>query len=147
MWKQDTIILNKTQELTQFLLGKSELLDLVDPARGLKGRHSQDLRERILALSIEEARALGIGRCTFHDLRQLAAGERPLIVCKGAADKLLGVGRRLEERLALQQSDGNTAIKVPFIECVCELRHCRPCYRLSYNVIHSWNMNIANLIT
>lgn len=45
--KGDTVILNKTQELTHFLLGKSDSIDFVRPDSGLGTSGSPKLRLRI----------------------------------------------------------------------------------------------------
>ena len=55
-WKWDTIVLNKTQELSRFLMGKSESLNFLEPAPMLEASHSRDPRERILALPIVQAK-------------------------------------------------------------------------------------------
>jgi len=79
-WKWDTVILNKTQELARFLLGKSGSLDFIEPAPGLVRSDSRELRKRILELSMKEARELGISKSTLHDLRKRARDERPFKV-------------------------------------------------------------------
>ena len=89
--KWDMVILNKTRELTRFLLGKSESLNFAEPTPKLERTDSQDLRELILALSIEEAGKLGIRKSTLHSLRQRAIGERPLTIYKRVASRLLEI--------------------------------------------------------
>ena len=68
-WKWDTVILNKTHELGQFLLGKSGSLDFIEPAPSLVRGDSRNVRERILKLTASEARRLGISKSTLHYLR------------------------------------------------------------------------------
>jgi len=69
MWKWDTIILNKTQELARFLLGKSEHVELADLIPNMKRVDGSELRERILSLSTKKASELATGKSTLHDLR------------------------------------------------------------------------------
>jgi len=48
MWKWDTILLNKAQELARFLLDKSKQIDFVEPRPSLQRSDTLDLRKRIL---------------------------------------------------------------------------------------------------
>jgi len=75
--KWDTIILEKAKELGRFLLGKSGSLDFVKPALNLVRTDGQELRERILDLSVEDASKLEIGKSTLHNLRKRAVKETP----------------------------------------------------------------------
>jgi hypothetical protein len=68
--KWDTVIEHKTNELARFLVGKSTTLDLTEPAPKLERQDNREFRAKILALSVTEARRLGIGKSTFHYLRQ-----------------------------------------------------------------------------
>jgi len=86
--KWDTVILNKTQELARFLLGKSEFIDFLDPAPSLVRSDSRELRKRILELSASEARKLGIGKSTFHYVKKQARSARPFRVYRKVAEKL-----------------------------------------------------------
>jgi len=69
--------LNKTQELTRFLLGKSGSLDFVEPVPELTRSDGREFRERILSLSASEARRPGLGKGTVHYLKKHARDYRP----------------------------------------------------------------------
>jgi CRISPR-associated protein Cas1 len=75
-WKWDTIILEKTKELSKLLSEKSDRIDFVSPNADLKRMDSRELRQRILTLSATEARRSGIGKSTCHYLRKHAESER-----------------------------------------------------------------------
>jgi CRISPR-associated protein Cas1 len=77
IWKWDTIILNKTQELARFLLGKVNCLDFTQPSTSLKEDDGLHLRSRILSLSTKEAHELHISRSTLSDLRKRARSHSP----------------------------------------------------------------------
>ena len=87
-WKWDTIILNKTQELARFLLGKSDTLDFTEPAPTLTRSDNRELRKRILELTQRDARKLGISKSTLHYLRKHARNERPFKVYQKVAGRL-----------------------------------------------------------
>lgn len=87
-WKWDTIILNKTQELARFLIGKTVGIDFLKPCPSLRRTDSVELRKRILSLSTEEAREAGIGKSTLHYLRKHARSPRPFAVYRPVLQKL-----------------------------------------------------------
>jgi len=91
-WKWDTIILDKAQELARYLLGKSERLDFIEPSPSLKRTDNLELRKRILSLSVEEARELGISKSTLHDLRKHARDCKSFRVYKLVMAKLVTSG-------------------------------------------------------
>jgi CRISPR-associated protein Cas1 len=75
--KWDTIIEEKTSELGRFLVGKSSDIDFVEPAPKLLRLDDHELRDGILALTQSKARELGIGKSTFHYLRNNAKNDQP----------------------------------------------------------------------
>ena len=87
-WKWDTIILNKTQELARYLVGKTSSIDFSKPSPSLRRTDSVELRKRILSLSTEEARELDIGKSTLHYLREHARSPRPFTVYRPVFQKL-----------------------------------------------------------
>jgi len=87
-WKWDTVTLNKAKELARFLLGKSNTIDFVEPASRLERSDSKELRERILSLTLQEARRLGIGKSTLHTIREHARNEKPFKVYQRVASRL-----------------------------------------------------------
>jgi CRISP-associated protein Cas1 len=72
MLKWDTIIEQKTFELSRFLTGKSTLIDFSEPVPTLERIDSKAMREKILSLTQSEASELGIGKSTLHYLREKA---------------------------------------------------------------------------
>jgi hypothetical protein len=68
----DTVIEQKTNELARFLAGKSSTLDLMQPPAKLERPDNHELRAKILALTVSQARQLGIGKSTLHNLRRHA---------------------------------------------------------------------------
>jgi len=77
MWKWDTVILSKTQELARFLLDKSKQVDFIEPHPTLQRSDTQDLRKRILELTQRKAGELGIAKSTLHCLRKKARNGKP----------------------------------------------------------------------
>lgn len=75
-WKWDTVILSKTQELSRFILNKTDSLDFADPSPRMERSDSQDVRKKILELSLEKARELEIGKSTLCYLHKKADGEQ-----------------------------------------------------------------------
>jgi CRISPR-associated protein Cas1 len=86
--KWDTIILNKTQELTRFLLDKSEQIDFIEPHPSPQRSDTQDLRKRILELTQAEAKKLRIGKSTLLYLRKNAGSEKSFKVYSKVAERL-----------------------------------------------------------
>lgn len=86
--KWDTVIEQKTNELGQFLIGRSSALDFAEPAPTLQRQDSQALRSKIRALTSLQAKELGIGKSTFHYLRKNARNEKTFKVYKLVDQKL-----------------------------------------------------------
>jgi CRISPR-associated protein Cas1 len=86
--KWDTVIEQKTNELTRFLTGKRFTMDFVNPAPKLEGLDNRELRAGIQALTAAEARTLGIGKSTLHYLRKNANNRKPLVIYHRTLEKL-----------------------------------------------------------
>jgi len=86
--KWDTVILNKTQELAHLLSDNSRKIDFIEPRPSLQRSDTLELRERILELTQREARELGIGKSTLHNLRKSANCDRSFRVCREIAGRL-----------------------------------------------------------
>nr|MDO8135066.1 CRISPR-associated endonuclease Cas1 [Candidatus Njordarchaeum guaymaensis] len=95
-WKWDTVILNKTQELARFLVGKSSSIDFMEPTPSLVRHDAQAIRKRILELSMKEARELGISKSTLHGLRKHGRSDRSFKVYQKVVDRL---GTRYQKTL------------------------------------------------
>jgi CRISPR-associated protein Cas1 len=89
LWKWDTIIPHKTQELACFLLGKCESLDFTRPIPNLARIDDLELRRRILELTPRDANERGICKSTLHDLRKHATNPKPSRLYKKVANRLL----------------------------------------------------------
>lgn len=87
-WKWDTIILNKTQELARFLLGKSKNLDFSEPNPVIKRTDSLKIRAMILKLTQKQARERKISKSTLHYLRKNAKNEKPFRVYRKIFNKI-----------------------------------------------------------
>jgi CRISPR-associated protein Cas1 len=74
--KWDTVIEQKTTDLTRYLTGRSRLLDLSEPEPELDRTDSLEIRKCILSLSHSEAGRLEIGKSTLHSLRMRAQSNR-----------------------------------------------------------------------
>jgi CRISPR-associated protein Cas1 len=88
--KWDSVIEQKTNELSRFLAGKLSALDVVEPAPMLERQDNRELRAKILALTTPQARHLGIGRSTLHHLRVSAQSRTPFKVHKDVHARLDG---------------------------------------------------------
>jgi CRISPR-associated protein Cas1 len=75
-FKWDTVIEEKTLELSRYLTGKTPNLNFTEPEPILERTDSLEVRERILSMSNQEARRLGVGKTTMFDLRRKAKGEK-----------------------------------------------------------------------
>jgi len=87
--KWDTIIEQKTNELGRFLTGGSHSLELEEPTPIFESQEvEKELRSRILKLTLTGARELGIGKSTFHYLRNRTRGTKALRIHKMTKVKL-----------------------------------------------------------
>ena len=78
--KWDTVIEQKASELSNFLVGKAKVLSFEEPAPVLETCDDRDLRNRILGLTQQSARELGIGKSTLHYLRKNVSNGNPFKV-------------------------------------------------------------------
>ena len=86
----DTVILRKGQELARYLSDKMAMLDLSTPKSVLERSETRVLREKILNLSITEAKTLGLGKSTVHYLRKRAREKKPFSVYAPVLARLKG---------------------------------------------------------
>jgi CRISPR-associated protein Cas1 len=84
----DGVILEKSQELARYLLGKMDHFELESPRPILERSDSHAIRERILQLSASESRTLGLNKSTVHYLKKHARDGRPFKVYKPVLEKL-----------------------------------------------------------
>lgn len=89
MWKWDTVIQTKAQELGKYLLGKVDSLDFIQPFLILKRSDSLKMRKRILELTQKQAEKLGINKSTLHYLKKHAENEKPFNIYHKIDNKLI----------------------------------------------------------
>lgn len=94
--KWDTIIEQKTNELSRFLTGKLRSLDFVEPVPRLERQDSRELRAKILALTASRAERLGIGKSTLHYLRNNVRNERSFKFYRRVAQRLRATAQQAE---------------------------------------------------
>jgi len=97
-FKWDTVIDQKTDELSRFLIGKSRLLDFSEPSPILDRYDNAETRNRILSLSQESARKIGIGKSTLHHLRRNARDDRSFAVYSKIGKKIERANHTIEIR-------------------------------------------------
>lgn len=86
--KWDTVIQQKTMELSRFLTGISHSFEAIRPTPMLHAPDNLHLREQILSLSSEKASTLGIPKSTLHYLRANAKNRRTFKVYHKVKQKL-----------------------------------------------------------
>jgi CRISP-associated protein Cas1 len=74
------IILLKTQELANQLLGKRKTIDFASPHEELERVDNQNLRNKILNLSYVEWKDMGFSKGTLHNLKLNAKGSKPFTI-------------------------------------------------------------------
>jgi hypothetical protein len=86
--KWDTVIEQKANELGRFLVGKLSTLDFTEPAPVLERMDNRRVRETILGLSLSEAKKRGIGKSTFHNLRNRAGDASSFVLYEKVRHRL-----------------------------------------------------------
>jgi CRISPR-associated protein Cas1 len=78
--KWDTVIEQKTIELSFFMARKSNTMGFEEPAPTLERQDNNKLRTKIQRLTQSDGKRIGIGKSTLHYLRRKARNERPFTV-------------------------------------------------------------------
>jgi len=86
--KWDTIVEQKTVELSRYLVSRTGGLDFSEPSLELNVTDDLGLRRRILSLSNPEAKKLGIGKSSLHYLRRRANTQATLVVHSKTRNRL-----------------------------------------------------------
>ena len=86
--KWDTVIEQKATELNWFLVGKLKSLSFAKPTLELKRYDNRETRNRILELTQESARELGIGKSTLHYLRRNCMSDDRFTIYRKVRKKL-----------------------------------------------------------
>ena len=79
-YRWSNIILFKTRELAQYLIGKRKSIDFNISSINLERIDNHELRQKILKLSYSEAKKLGIGKGSLHYLKKNAESDKPFKV-------------------------------------------------------------------
>ncbi len=87
-YKWSYIIMLKTRELSQYLMGKRLSIDFSKPVVKLERHDNHELRQKILNLSYTEAKKLGIGKGALHDLKRRAKLEEPFKMYEKVKERL-----------------------------------------------------------
>ena len=86
--KWDTVIEEKTFELSRFLVSKSPKLNFDQPTPTFERFDNIKLREQIKSLTSEKAKKLGINKSTLYTLREHARNEQPFKLHNKILEKL-----------------------------------------------------------
>jgi CRISPR-associated protein Cas1 len=86
--KWNTVIEQKTIELSHCLIGRTRSLSFSEPSPILIRTDGKELRGRILRLSQSKAQTLGIGKSTLHYLRARACDGHPFKLYRRVRQKL-----------------------------------------------------------
>jgi CRISPR-associated protein Cas1 len=86
--KWDTVIEQKTVELGRYLVGRTSGVDFSEPQSNLHRVDDSELRTRILSLTQQKARKLGIGKSAVYYLRRNAMSQRPFRVYRKIRERL-----------------------------------------------------------
>jgi CRISPR-associated protein Cas1 len=86
--KWDTVIEQKTTELSRFLSGRSREIDFIEPSPNFERSDSLEVRKAILSLTQKQADKLSIGKSTLHYLRRNARTDQPFTVYGKVRKKL-----------------------------------------------------------
>ena len=90
--KWDTVIEQKTAELGRYLVDRTSRLGFSEPAPNLHRKDDREVRRRVLGLTHQEARRLGIGKSTLHYLRENSRSGHPIRVYGKIREKLARTG-------------------------------------------------------
>jgi len=83
-----TVVRLKCQELAGYILARRSELDFNNPRPVLPRDDSEAVRNRILSMSVAEARQLGIRKNTLWYLQQRAQARRPMEIYRPVKNKL-----------------------------------------------------------
>jgi CRISPR-associated protein Cas1 len=86
--KWDTVIEQKTTELSRFLVERSREINFTEPPPNLERSDNLTVRRRILSLTQENADKLGVGKSTLHYLRMHARDERSFRINRKVKEKI-----------------------------------------------------------
>lgn len=82
------VILLKTRELAQFVLGKSKIIDFDKPKIELSRIDTEDLRQQIIDMPYVKWKKLGFSKGTLHYMKQNAMQDKPFTINKHVKERL-----------------------------------------------------------
>lgn len=85
----DTVIQSKMQELTRYILERTDTLDLGNPKPEFDTEDSRLVREKILSLTSTQARKLGIGKSTLWYLQRRLQSSKTLLTYEKTKHRIL----------------------------------------------------------
>jgi CRISP-associated protein Cas1 len=86
--KWDTVIEQKTVELSRYLVSRTDRLDFSDPSPNLHRTDDRELHRQILGISQSEALRRGIGKSSLHYIRKRAKSGHSLEVYSKMQERL-----------------------------------------------------------
>nr|WP_268765992.1 CRISPR-associated endonuclease Cas1 [Methanohalophilus halophilus] len=82
------ILLLKTRELAQYLVGKHKTVDFVSPVYEIERQDNMEIRQLILDISYVEWKKLGFSKGTLHYMKQNAKSGKPFTLNKHVQERL-----------------------------------------------------------
>lgn len=74
MWSY--VIFLKSRELSQYLVGKRQEIDFVNPQYATKRQDTSDIRKKILSISYSDWKKLGFSKGTLHYMKENAEADK-----------------------------------------------------------------------
>jgi hypothetical protein len=84
----DTVIQLKGQELGRYLLHKDNELDFINPQLDFNTVDSKIVRDKMISMTVSNARKIGIGKSTLWYLHRRAQANRPLKTYRKVTDRI-----------------------------------------------------------
>jgi CRISPR-associated protein Cas1 len=86
MWSYALLL--KTRELAQFLVEKKKDIDFSKPVYTIERQDSDDIRQKILAISYTEWESMGFSKGTLHYMKKNAEAEKPFTLNAHVRERL-----------------------------------------------------------
>ncbi|WP_342305546.1 CRISPR-associated endonuclease Cas1 [Methanolobus sp. ZRKC5] len=86
MWSY--VIFLKARELAQYLVGKRQDIDFVNPQYATRRQDTSDIRQKILSISYTDWKKLGFSKGTLHYMKQNAKADKPFTLNAHVRERL-----------------------------------------------------------
>jgi CRISPR-associated protein Cas1 len=86
MWSY--VMFLKARELAQYLVGKRQEIDFVEPQYEPKRQDTSDIRQKILSISYTDWKKLGYSKGTLHYMKQNARADKPFTLNTHVRERL-----------------------------------------------------------